>query len=290
MKKLLSFLMLIDIILCGINLVAHADANDQVIEDAKLLYTKIHEFLDTTKDCPPEDFDKVCVDYMLKKSDPLTVLDKDAFEAQTKSAVKLYRGVPKKEFADDMKMGKFYIGSGISNVRGSGIYTTTSVDCANHYTDGTGEVITLAMNNDAKVVEMSYLKQVICKMREMYPEEFKCTLEDDLLYDSMGDWIATQMKDYFKDDYDTFLLGEVPDESIKLACNYMRAQPDFSKLVENRKKYYKNKIAAIFYNRGLSAKLLGYDVLHSVASLRDFFSQEEEEYLILNAGVLWVCK
>ena len=294
MKKALSFLVIISIFFCGIslyvnNFTAYAKGT-QAEKDAEILYTRIHEFLDATKDCPSEDFEKVCVNYILENSGTLTVLDKGAFETQTKSSLKLYRGVPKKEFADDMKMGKFYIGNSIKNVRGNGIYTTTSPDCANYYTDGTGEVINLSMSKEAKVIEMPYLEEVLLKMREMHPEEFKCTLDNNLLCDSMKDWIDTQMKYYFKGEYDKFLRGKVSEESIKLACAYMKRQPDYSKLMKTRKNYYKNKIAAIFYNYGLTAKLLGYDALHSVALLRNFVSEKEEEYLILNAGILAVCK
>ena len=53
------------------------------------------------------------------------------------------------------------------------------------------------------------------------------------------------------------------------------------------KDYYLDNKSAMFYNNGLLARLLGYDVLHTDMSLLDF---ESHEYLILNAGVLTVCK
>lgn len=290
MKKVLSFLILVSMVLCGISLcgansTTYAEGT-QVEKDAEVLYYKIHEFLDATKDCAPEDFEKVCVDYMLENSDSLTVLDKDAFEAQTKSDLRLYRGVPKKEFADDFKSGNIYIGGGL---RGKGIYTTTSLDCAIRYTDEVGEVINLAMNKDAKVVEMPYLEEVLLKMREMHPEEF--TFDDEnVMFDSMQGWFEANIKKYLKDDYPKYLDGTLSEEKMKSLTTRIEENEEFQRLSKVRKRYYKDKKAAVFYNCGLSARLLGYDALHSIDFLRNFVSEKEEEYLILNAGVLAVCK
>lgn len=290
MKKILSFLMTVSIILCGfsfceINSKTYADET-QIEKDAEILYLKIQAFLFLTEDYSPADFDRACVDYILKSSRTFMTLDKEDFETQTKSDLRLYRGFPKKEFADNFKSGKNYIGGGL---RGKGIYTTTSLSCANHYTDGTGEVIMLSLNKDAKIMEMSYLTEVLLKMQDLHKDEFTFN-ESDLIYDSMQDWIEDQIKISLKDDYQKFLNGDLTEEEIKSVLMGIKESEKFKTLSKTRKRYYKNKKAAMFYNFGLLAKLLGYDALHSTDFLGTFANEKEEEYLVLNAGVLKVCK
>lgn len=290
MKKVLSFLMSISMILCGVsfcgaNSNVYADET-QLERDAEILYLKIHAFLILTEDYFPADFDRACVDYMLRNSGTFITLDKEDFETQTKSDLHLYKGVPKKELADNFKSGKNYIEGGL---RGRGLYTTTSLSCASHYTEVNGEVITLSINKDANIMEMSYLTEVLLKMQDLHKKEFTFSASD-LVYDSMQNWTEDQVKKCLKDDYKKFLDGSLTEEEIKSVLMGIKESEEYKNLSKTRKRYYRNKKAAVFYNFGLLAKLLGYDALHSMDFLSPFANEKEEEYLILNAGVLKVCK
>ena len=68
----------------------------------------------------------------------------------------------------------------------------------------------------------------------------------------------------------------------------LKKDPTYQKLKTNRKRYFKENKASVFYNSGLLAKLLGFDVLHTIDYLSDMIDYKEEEYLVVNAKVLSV--
>lgn len=286
MKRILSFFMIISIIaLSGYGPKIYAEDTPEEIE-ARILYTKIQEFLTSNENCEPENFDEVCTNYIRQNFGSLTVLDKEPFDIQTKSDIVVYRGVSKKAYADNFKLGNIYIGNGL---RGKGIYTTTSLGCAVHYTEGTGEIMTFAINKNAKIIDWPYFEKVLTKMQELHTGEFDFD-DNDLIYDSMREWLETKAKEYFKERYSNYLDGTITQEEFNSFLTSTKQSEEYQILSKSRKKYYKDKKAAIFYNSGLLAKLLGYDAIRSIDYLSTFANEKEEEYLILNASVLTLCK
>ena len=79
--------------------VIYAIENNSIIDtdlekDVDTLYSKIKGFLDL-------------INYMILNSGKIKTLEKDKFEKETMSEMKLYRGVTEKKYADDLKNGKF---------------------------------------------------------------------------------------------------------------------------------------------------------------------------------------
>ena len=66
----------------------------------------------------------------------------------------------------------------------------------------------------------------------------------------------------------------------------LKKSPTYQELKANRKRYFKENKASVFYDSGLLAKLLDFDVLHSIDYLSDIDDYKEEEYLVINANVL----
>ena len=290
-KRLLGFSIIVCIILLQLYLFGVKTAvfakGSQADADAKVLYSRINKFLDDNKDCPPENFDQICSNYILNSSKPLKFGKKDMLETKTKPGTAIYRGVSDKMFAQEMKNGKIYIASGVKNVRGSGIYTTPDFACASRYATSRGEVLTMFLDPTAKILENSYLEQLKQKVISMDPQRFTFSHKNSM-YDSMEAWIKEQFRLYLKEDYDKFLRGEICDWNLlDSILEQMKKHPDYPILAKSRKRYYFNKVAAVLSNSGLLAKFLGYDVLHS----KDFlWDKEEEEYLVLDAGVLTLLK
>lgn len=50
----------------------------------------------------------------------------------------------------------------------------------------------------------------------------------------------------------------------------MKQNPVCQKLIAERKKYYKSNKAYVWFNSGLLTKLMGFDILYTNGSLRDF--------------------
>lgn len=288
-KKLLSFLFVIFAVFLGFvqlesNLKVFAKGS-QIDQDAKILYCKVDKFLEDNKNCPPECFDKVCSDYILANSRALRLENKDMFSLRSTSGVVLYRGISEKRYAQEMKNGKVYIASGVKNVRGSGIYTTSSFGCASRYATSNGEVITMLLSPDARILENSDLEKIKQKLISMDPQRFTFS-HKGLIYDSLEPWITEQFKLHFKEDYGKFLSGEMCDwKLMDFALDQIKKHPDYPALVASRKRYYLNKAAAVLNNSGLLARFLDFDVLHSKDFLWDSL---EEEYLVLDPGVLTV--
>ncbi len=230
-KRLLSFLFVIFAIFCGFvrlesNLKVFAEGS-QIDQDAKILYCKVDKFLEDNKNCSPEDFDKVCSDYILANSRPLRLENKDMFSLRSTSGVVLYRGISEKRFAQEMKNGKVYVASGVKNVRGSGIYTTPSFGCASRYAAPNGEVLTMLLRPNARILENSDLEKIKQKLIFMDPQRFTFS-HKDLIYDSLEPWITEQFKLYFKEDYDKFSSGEMCDcKLMDFALDQIKKHPDY---------------------------------------------------------------
>ena len=104
---------------------------------SECLYKKINDFLLEYKDVPPEKFDDICKEYMTKNTTTVKLLSEKDFEEKSKDSIVLYRGINENQFADNFKKGIIYMPSNAKNVRGMGIYTTTSLECAKRYSDKT---------------------------------------------------------------------------------------------------------------------------------------------------------
>ena len=293
-KKLLRFLFIIifAIFLSFVGLKSNLQVfaeGSQIDQYAKILYCKVDKFLEDNKNCPPECFDEVCSDYILAKSTgSLRLESKDMFGLRATSGVVLYRGVSEKRFAQEMKNGKVYIASGAKNVRGGGIYATLSFECASRYATPNGEVLTMLLAPNARILENSDLEKIKQKLISMDPQRFTFS-HKDLIYNSLEPWIAEQFKLYFKEDYDKFLRGEMCDwKLMDSALDQVKKHPDYPALVANRKRYYPNKAAAVLNNSGLLSRFLDFDVLHSKDFLWDSLEEKDEEYLVLDPGVLTV--
>ena len=78
------------------------------------------------------------------------------------------------------------------------------------------------------------------------------------------------------------------EKVFKEVGNKLEKDPVFQKLRAERKKYYTSNKAYVWFNSGLLAKLMGFDILYTNGSLRNFFIGNEEEYLIVNPNVLKV--
>ena len=292
-KKLSGFLFIVLVVfsgICSLEIKSLVFAEGSKIdEDARILYHKVDKFLEDNKNCSPEDFDKVCCDYILTRSRPLRLEAKDMFRfREAASGIALYRGISDKKFAQEMKSGKIYIANGVKNARGSGIYATPDFDCAARYATLKGEVVAMFLAPEARILENSYLEELKQKLISMDPQRFTFS-HKDLIYDSLEPWITQQFKLYFKEDYDKFSSGEMCDwKLMDSALDQVKKHPDYPALVANRKRYYLNKAAAVFNNSGLLARFLDFDVLHSKDFLWDSLEEKDEEYLVLDAGVLTV--
>ena len=106
-KRLLGFSIIVCIILLQLYLFGVKTAvfakGSQADADAKVLYSRINKFLDDNKDCPPENFDQICSNYILNSSKPLKFGKKDMLETKTEPGTAIYRGVSDKMFAQEIQ-------------------------------------------------------------------------------------------------------------------------------------------------------------------------------------------
>lgn len=255
---------------------------EQKILDAENLYIKINDFLKNNENCAPEDFEKVCCEYIKSKSEPITVLNEDDFISQSVGHQLLYRGFSEKHFAYDLKQGKVYIGSNAKNVRGNGIYTTSNEKCARLFAKKNGDcIVKLFFDNNSKILNNDYLKEIKKIMCERHPKEF-----DYILNSTKRDLCVSPLDDYLS----KFLEGcKTNDEWFK-KVNELKSMNDpvLQELRTKKIKYFKDKKAALFYNNGLLANFLGYDILYT-NEFDNELGVDIQEYLILNYGVLKVC-
>lgn len=282
MKKI--FILLISIIFISIGNGIYCIAN--AFEDAEILYTKINDFLSEHGDIEPEKFDNFCRNYMAT-SNFKSLENKESYE----NNIVLYRGVSDKKFAEEFKNGKVFIGSNLTNVRGSGIYTTSDLDLAKSYTDKASPeciIKIIISKNNTKILENNYLGKLQYIIMQNHPKEFgefQSKVKNDYIFDSMKDYLDKQTElilEECKKIKDPKTQNKLFEE--KLAK--LNEDPTFKKLNAQRKKYFKTNKSYVWYNSGLLTKLLGFDALHSFDYLSDFINSRQDEYLIVNTSVL----
>ena len=269
--------------------------NSTIKNDAERLYKKINDFLLEHKDISPEQFDDVCMNYIAKNNTVVNLLNKNDFDEKSKCSIVLYRGFSEKHPADNFKKCKVYLSSNTKNVRGMGIYTTTSFECAKRYSDKTnpGTVVSMLIpKTGTKVLENEYLKKLKEMIQRIHPDEFGLFSEDNkenYIFDSMSEFINKRTKIFEekikKEKIENF------DEQLRILkelCEELEKDPVYQELKANRKRYFKSNKASIFYNSGLLAKLLGFDALHSIDYLSDEVAYKEEEYLIVNPKIIYI--
>lgn len=263
--------------------------NPALKKDAEYLYEKINSFLLENKDIPPEKFDDICKEYMAMNITGVKLLNEKDFEEKSKDSIVLYRGISEKQFADSLKKGIIYTPSNVNNVRGMGIYTTTSLKCAQRYSDKNNPETIVKMlipKINIKILENKYLEKLKQIIRRTHPEEFGMYSKDNkrnYIFDSASEFL----KEKFGEAFEKIRKEQIddPDEQehiFKEVGETIRKDP----IMVNRKRYFIENKAAIFYNSGLLAKLLGFDVLHSIDYLSDNIGIKEEEYLIIDPKVL----
>ncbi len=267
------------------------------VDDAELLYTKMTVFLSKHKDVDPEKIDDVCKEFMGGKIPEENLLGEKDFKEKSIGNIILYRGVTTKEYADEFKRGKIFLSC--FGVRGSGIYTTTSLDCAKSFADKQNfndTVIKAFISKDnSKILDNDYLEKLRKIIIENHSEEFgefENKYSNEYIFDSASEYINKAFEEAQKK-LDEMNLSEedyVKEEEkvLKEVGNKLEKDPVFQKLRAERKKYYTSNKAYVWFNSGLLAKLMGFDILYTNGSLRNFFIGNEEEYLIVNPNVLKV--
>lgn len=269
------------------------------IDDAELLYTRMTEFLSKNNDVTPEKIDDVCKEIIGSKIPESNLLSKQDFEEKSVGNTVLYRGVENKSYADEFRNGKVFISCW--NVRGSGIYTTTSLDCAKSYASKQNPDDTLIKafisKSNVKVLNNDYLeklKELIIKRHSEEFGEFENKCSNDYIFDSAADYINKAFEEAQKklDEMNLSKEDYVKEEEkvLKEFGDKMKQDPVCQKLIAERKKYYKSNKAYVWFNSGLLTKLMGFDILYTNGSLRDFFVGTEDEYLIVNPNILNVLK
>lgn len=245
---------------------------EEKIELANRLYAKMQTFLKKYKNCPIEKFEEECINFLKNCSNPQKLLTKKEFEEKSTGKVVLYRGVSKKEYANDFKSGKLFFSANLKNEHGSGIYTTSEHSHASiwiwspnpddykvlkqyEYDNKLyekmayklvphGEVLKMYLDNSAKILDNSYLREAKDLIFKLYPSHFKNTI--------------------------TFRDGTFTDEKRK----------DLN--------VFKTKEDLLFHNSGLLTKLLEYDALYEkeTKAVIDENGTLGSEYLIVNPEVL----
>lgn len=155
-------------------------------------------------DCSVEDFDKLCKDFLERNSSKPKLLSLKEFQKDVKNKMTLYRGISSKEYVNDFKSGKMFFSDNLSMERGNGIYTTSQYDHASIWIWSTnpndwkamepyendetlynemlyklvphGEVIKMFLNDSAKILNNSDLREIKDLVFKMEPEKFKNVL------------------------------------------------------------------------------------------------------------------
>ncbi len=272
------------------------------IDDAELLYTRMTEFLSKNNDVTPEKIDDVCKEIIGSKIPESNLLSKQDFEEKSVGNTVLYRGVENKSYADEFRNGKVFISCW--NVRGSGIYTTTSLDCAKSFASKQKPDDTLIKaffsKDNVKTLNNDYLeklKELIIKRHSEEFGEFENKSKNEYIFDNLNEYVEKASADMYKkiDELISMNLSEedyVKEEEkvLKEFGDKLKKDPMCQKLRAERKRYYKSNKAYVWFNSGLLTKLMGFDILYTNGSLRDFFVGTEDEYLIVNPNILNVLK
>ena len=256
--------------------------------NANKLYEEIKKFLSSIQDIPPENFDDICHEYLLKSIPQKNLLSEYDFIKKSNHGLVLYRGLSSKEFADDLKNGKIYTGSGVKNVFGTGVYTSSSIETAKAYSDkkDPSTIVKLLIPiSEIRVLENTYLeklKKIICIVHK---DEFQKFFKKSRLR-FVTDNVSIYLNKKFKGVYERISKENITDSSqqiklFEIAREEAEKAEEFQKMKYNIKKCFRTNEAAVFYNSGLLTKLLGYDCLHVKTYMTD-------KYLIVNTDNLYV--
>lgn len=269
------------------------------VEDAEKLYVEIKKFLEINKDVLPEKFNDVCIKYILKNNSSTTLDNTNG--NQSDDSIILYRGFRNKKYVEEFNQGKYFLF--LWNTRGSGIYTTTNIDCAKFYSneEGPETLIKMTINkNEVKILENDYLEKLKELIIENHGEEFgefNSNVEQYYVFDNLQPYINCAFKEtrekleelsnlhLSKEDY----LNQ-EKKIINEGCKPIKENPVYQQLRPKWKRYYTTNKSHVWFNSGLLTKLMGYDALHSIDYLRKFATSKEEEYLIVNTSVLNILK
>ena len=256
------------------------------------------EFLNKHNDATPKKFDDICKDFMSDKIPEDNLLSKKDFEEKSKGNTILYRGVENKDYADEFKQGKIFLSCW--NVRGSGVYTTTSLDCAKSFANKENlddTLIKMSIEKDTvKILDNEYLEKLKKITIEKHGEEFgefENKYSNDYIFDNLAEYVDKASVDMYKK-IDELIKMNLSDEEymkyeeklLKENLEKLQKDPTYQKLRMERERYYKSNKAYVWFNSGILTKLMGFDILYTNGSLRDFFVGTEEEYLIVNPSVL----
>ena len=108
--------------------------------------------------------------------------------------------------------------------------------------------------NEVKILENTYLEKIKITIIEKHFDEFSEFSHKDNEY-YIFDNLQKFVNEYFSEVY---------------------------KKIDTLAKAY------LWFNSGLLTKLMEYDVLHTKEYLRDFYTKEEDEYLVVNPKILHV--
>ena len=297
----------------GITAQSDSSEVEQKQREAELLYDEIQKFLNENEDCLPEDFETVCIGYLKSNSSKPVLLNSEDFLKESQNKLILYRGISgenSRKYADQFLSGNIYIAKNVDNVRGNGIYTTSNYECATHFSSSSnGVIVTMFLNNRNDLLENSYLEELKEVMVKRHPGEFDYIIDSpkvEYIYNPINDLSTEYIFREYVPDFDVSKLDGLTQKEIislteELIPEEIFEDPSFyDKLIEKIKgdsryieykknpvKYFKDKKAALYYNSGLLAKLLGYNVLYT-----DEYDQELkvniQEYLILDPGVITI--
>ena len=277
---------------------------DKIDDDAEILYTKMKRFLSDYSDVNPEEFDDVCRQFMSGKIPETNLLGKQDFEEKSKNNIVLYRGVSNKEYADRFKQGEVFLSRW--NVRGSGIYTTTSLGCAKLYANKINPddalIKLFILRGNTKILDNKYLeklKEIIIKKHGEEFGEFEGKHDNEYIFDSMASYINRSFAEiYINVMFELSEMNLSDEEYLNKEMELFNEKIDklksgliYQKFLSKRKKYYTSNKAYVWFNSGLLTKLMGFDVLYTYGSLRENYSAgNEEEYLVVNPNVLNVLR
>jgi len=283
----MSFLKKIILILlfCCFKISSFADERD----DAEKLYEVMKSFLNENKDHDPENFYDVCLKYLLQM--------REVSIKNPKRDIVLYRGVKNLEYASDFKKGIFFLSPW--NIRGSGVYTTTSRNCAKFYSDEKNPKTLLSIQidlNNVKILDNDYLEKLKKIVVEKHHDEFgdfDAKTKEDFIFDSLKEYlerkevvIKKEVEALEKLNLSSEKFLQRQEKILKDFVEHLQQDPTFQKLKSERKKYFIKNKAWVWFNNGLLTRLLNYDVLHCTDFLRDFVDFKEEEFLIVNTGII----
>lgn len=230
-------------------------------------------------------------------------MNENDFEEKSKDNLILYRGMENSNISNDFFNGKVYLSMNTNNIRGTGIYTTTSKECAEYYSDGSP--FTLAKmfisKENSKILENDRLQEIKNIIKGNHPDEFsrfdgknRDTFINDSARSYFDDRFNEEVKLWAKEKgieaSKEEIIAKLDENSLKEMSEKIKNDPETQKVLSKREKFFEDPESFCWYNDGLLTFLLGYDVLHSYKYLRDFHNSKEDEYLVINPKVLNILK